>query len=112
MDQEKWDNRLYINFGTASPFGSLLTFVERKKSNRLVKLWKSSLTISAKRDEVGAACQVWTARGGRSGIADAHRGDGKRFVVQADEKLTAFLELESTTRATAKSTLSQIIQHF
>jgi hypothetical protein len=28
-------------------------------------------------------------------IADAHRGDGKRFIVRADEKLTAFLELES-----------------
>jgi hypothetical protein len=27
-------------------------------------------------------------------IADAHRDDGKRFVVHADEKLTAFLELE------------------
>jgi len=27
-------------------------------------------------------------------IADAHRGDGKRFVVHADEKLTAFLQLE------------------
>jgi hypothetical protein len=30
--------------------------------------------------------QIW--------IADAHRDDGKRFVVRADEKLTAFLELE------------------
>jgi hypothetical protein len=29
----------------------------------------------------------------------AHRDDGKRFVVQAEEKLTAFLELESVTRA-------------
>jgi hypothetical protein len=28
-------------------------------------------------------------------VADAYRGDGKRFVVHADEKLTAFLELES-----------------
>jgi ATP dependent DNA ligase domain len=27
-------------------------------------------------------------------VADAHRDDGKRFVVTADEKLTAFLELE------------------
>ena len=27
-------------------------------------------------------------------VADAHRGDGKRYVVLADEKLTAFLELE------------------
>jgi hypothetical protein len=32
-------------------------------------------------------------------IADAHRGDEKRFVVHADEKLTAFLELESAIRA-------------
>jgi hypothetical protein len=31
-------------------------------------------------------------------IVDAHRGDGKRFVVRADEKLTAFLELERITR--------------
>jgi hypothetical protein len=31
-------------------------------------------------------------------IADAHRDDGKRFVVHADEKLTAFLELESAIR--------------
>ena len=28
-------------------------------------------------------------------IVDAHRDDGRRFVVRADEKLTAFLELES-----------------
>jgi hypothetical protein len=31
-------------------------------------------------------------------VADAHRGDGKRFVVHADELLTAFLELESAIR--------------
>jgi len=31
-------------------------------------------------------------------VADAHRDDGKRFVVRADEKLTAFLELESAIR--------------
>ena len=31
-------------------------------------------------------------------VIDAHYGDGKRFVVRADEKLTAFLELESVTR--------------
>jgi len=31
-------------------------------------------------------------------IADAYCGDGKRFVVHADEKLTAFLDLESATR--------------
>jgi hypothetical protein len=31
-------------------------------------------------------------------IADAHRDDGKRFVVHTEEKLTAFLELESAIR--------------
>ena len=32
-------------------------------------------------------------------IADAHRDGGKRYIVHADEKLTAFLELESVIRA-------------
>jgi len=31
-------------------------------------------------------------------VADAHRDDGKRFVVRADEMLTAFLELEAAIR--------------
>jgi hypothetical protein len=32
-------------------------------------------------------------------VADAHRGDRQRFVVHADEKLPAFLELESVISA-------------
>ena len=32
-------------------------------------------------------------------IVDAHRDDGKRYVVCADEMLTAFMELESAVRA-------------
>ena len=35
-------------------------------------------------------------------IADAHRDDVKRFVVRADEKLTVFLELEATIRASGQ----------
>ena len=31
-------------------------------------------------------------------VADAHRGDGKRVVAHADEKLTAFVKLESVIR--------------
>jgi len=30
-------------------------------------------------------------------IADAHRGDGRRFIVRAAEKLTAFVELQAAT---------------
>jgi hypothetical protein len=36
-------------------------------------------------------------------IADAHRDNGKRFVVRAHEKLTAFTELESEINYTSVS---------
>ena len=36
-------------------------------------------------------------------IADAHRDDGKRLVAHSDEKLIAFLELESAIRAAERS---------
>ena len=38
-------------------------------------------------------------------VADAHRDDGKRYVVHADEKLTAFFELERITHELALSAL-------
>jgi len=31
-------------------------------------------------------------------VADAHRDNGKRFIVSANEKLRAFLELQRVTR--------------
>ena len=45
--------------------------------------------------------QSHDSNGGTIWIADAHRDDGKRFVVRADEKLTAFVELESAIRLAA-----------
>jgi hypothetical protein len=36
-------------------------------------------------------------------VADAHHNDGNRFVVRADEKLTAFVELETATRQSRQS---------
>ena len=38
-------------------------------------------------------------------IVDAHRDNGKRFVVRSDELLTAFLELERITHELALSAL-------
>ena len=35
------------------------------------------------------------SRGRTIWITDAHRDDGQRFIVHADDKLTAFVELES-----------------
>jgi hypothetical protein len=31
-------------------------------------------------------------------IADAHRDENRRFIVRADDRLTAFMELESVVR--------------
>ena len=42
-------------------------------------------------------------------IADAHRDAGKRFVVREDEKLTAFVELDSVTR-TASGSLERLVR--
>jgi hypothetical protein len=60
---------------------------------------KSSPIISAKPDGVGGCASVIDPNRRTIWIADARRDDGKRFVVRADEKLTAFLELELATRA-------------
>jgi hypothetical protein len=35
-------------------------------------------------------------------VADAHRDNGKRFVVRADEKLTAFAELERAIQCSGR----------
>ena len=47
---------------------------------------------------VGAMSQLRIATARTIFVADAHRDNGKRFVVRADEKLAAFLELERVTR--------------
>jgi len=49
-----------------------------------------------------SACNLAKA-GWSCGVAavdsDRHRDDGKRFVVRADEKLTAFVEVEAAVHA-------------
>jgi hypothetical protein len=37
-----------------------------------------------------ATCNVWRW------VVDAYRGDGQRYIVESDELLSAFLELEAT----------------
>jgi hypothetical protein len=47
-----------------------------------------------------ATCVATVDREGtRVFLTHAHRSDGKRFVVRADEKLAAFMELEAAMRA-------------
>ena len=45
-------------------------------------------------DRLNKAVSAIDSEGRTIRIVDAHRGDGKRFVVRAGEKLSAFVELE------------------
>jgi hypothetical protein len=58
-------------------------------------------------DGAGAVVSAIDSMGRTIWILDAHRGDGKRFIVRADQKLTAFLELERAIRqwSTCKNTI-------
>lgn len=38
-------------------------------------------------------------------VAEAHRGDGKRLVVHADEQLTAYVELDAAVRKSSVDTV-------
>jgi hypothetical protein len=60
-----------------------------------------SVTTSAKPVGVGGYVSGVDSNGRTIFVADTHRGDGQRFIVRADEKLTAFLEL-SCLRAVSR----------
>ena len=61
-------------------------------------------------DNLSKAGWIWgcvsaiDSRGRTIWIVDAHRNDGKRFVVRGDEKLTAFVEFELVSRGRASKT--------
>jgi hypothetical protein len=68
-----------------------------------VKWWE---IIADKLSKAGWTCGCVSAidsNGRTIWIADAHRDNGNRLVVRADEKLTAFLELECAIRASDES---------
>ena len=62
---------------------------------RRVKYWEIIADNLKKRGWSLGYVSALDSEGRTIWIADAHRGDGKRFVVRADEKLSAFVELEA-----------------
>ena len=92
--RNKWVERLRkLNtwLGASSVF---LWIFEDRGTESAAPTGKSSLTISRNAVGVGVVSQPWIPTGERSLLLMRHRGDGKRFVVRADEKLTAFAQLE------------------
>jgi len=64
-----------------------------------MKDWESMANKLRKAGWSRGCVSALDSRGRCIWIADAHRGDGKRYVVRAEELLTAFMELESAIRA-------------
>jgi hypothetical protein len=60
-----------------------------------VKLWEIIADNLSKAGWSWRCSPVLDDHGRTIFVVDAHRDDGKRFVVRSDRKLTAFLELES-----------------
>jgi len=65
---------------------------------RFVKYWEIIADNLSKAAFSWGCVSAFDSSGRTIFVADAHRGDGKRLVVRANEKLTAFMELESARR--------------
>jgi hypothetical protein len=65
-----------------------------------VKYWEIIADNLSKAGWGWGCVSALDSRGRTIFVAEAHRGDGKRLVVRADERLTAFLELERAIHGT------------
>jgi len=63
-----------------------------------VKYWEIIAENLSKAGWSWGCVSVIDSEGRTIFIADAHRGEGKRFVVRADERLSGFLKLETAIR--------------
>jgi hypothetical protein len=72
---------------------------ERKRHNSInVKFWEVIADNLSKAGWSWGCVATVDSNGQTIFVADAHRDNGKRFIVTADEKLRAFLELQRVTR--------------
>jgi len=87
-----------VHFATPYHFVVAVWSAQKRRIRRVKRDWE---IIADNLSEAGWSwgCVSAIDSNGRTiWIADAHRDDGKRFVVRADENLTAFLELEAAVR--------------
>jgi hypothetical protein len=75
-----------------------------EKSDCHVKYWEIIADRLSKAGWSWGRVSAIDSRGRMIWIAEAHRDDGQRFIVHADDRLTAFVELESATRALYRAT--------
>jgi hypothetical protein len=70
-----------------------------------LKVDRAVVSLLSKADWSWGCVAAVDSRGRTIFVDDAHRGDGNRFVVRADEKLTAFVELELAIRHAIATTI-------
>jgi hypothetical protein len=86
--------------GPLVPITLSLPCGEQKRHNPInVKFWEVIADNLSKAGWSWGCVSALDSEGRTIWIADAHCGDGKRFIVRADETLTAFVELKSAIRA-------------
>jgi hypothetical protein len=83
----------------------VLQYSEQLATSRLLFSSQSFANNLSEADWSWGCVSAIDSNGRTIWIADAHREDGKRFVVRSDEKLAAFLELERITHELAVSAL-------
>jgi hypothetical protein len=71
-----------------------------------VKKWEIIADNLSKAGRSWGCVSALDAQGRTIWIVDAHRGYGKRFIVRADELLTAFMELQRAIHEFAVSLIS------
>ena len=85
-----------VQLARSSPHSGKMTETRGPlKSTASVKYWEIIADNLSKAGWSWGCVSAIDSNGRTIWIADAHRGDGKRYIVHADEKLTAFVELES-----------------
>ncbi|SRR6266498_882358 len=78
----------------------LIALQKQKRHNAAGETMRGIIAANLSKAGWSWGCLTAVDRGGRTiFVADAHRDDSQRFIVRADEKLTAFVELESEISA-------------
>jgi hypothetical protein len=82
----------------------------RKPQDRInVKFWEVIADNLSKAGWSWGCVATVDSNGETIFVADAHRDDGKHFVARADERLTAFLELEAAIRGSLFASLATFL---
>jgi hypothetical protein len=95
------------DIGDATRYQKVSRFLERKRKaeSRRLKYWEIIVNKIIKSGFSGGWVSALDDEGRTIWIVDAHR-EGTRFVVRADEKLTALLELERAIYEFAVSSIA------